>query len=119
MVAKSVAHATSNRSKFIHWPLHCTAGHVAAKVTKTSSYDSTLKRCGIVTGERHKVDGAAKCERTVFERCCTAKNLRVTQRTNIEVFENAFTITLSVAQAIEQKHDAQRLIFCCNAGTAD
>src|SRR5262249_55373560 len=119
MLAKSVAQSETDGPKFIHRPFYCATAYVGAKVTKTSSYDSTLKRRGIVTGKWHKVNGATERERTVLERCCTAKNLRVAQRTNIEVFENGFTITVGIAQAIEQEHDAERLIFRCNTGTAD
>ena len=101
MLTKALARSEANRAKFIELPFNRAAAHVATKEAVTSPFKPDLEWRRIVSGKRHEIDCPAKCQRAVFKRIGAPKDLCVTERGNIKILEDAFTILLVEVQPVE------------------
>ena len=96
MFTKALARSEPNRPKFVELPFNRAAGYVATEEAVTSPFKPDLEWRRIVSGKRHEIDCSAKGQRTIFERIGAPKDFRVTERGDIKILENAFTIPLIV-----------------------
>ena len=66
MLTKTIALSKTNRTELIERTFDSAAAHFASEVTVTSSFEPDLKWRRVVPGERHKINCAAKGQRSVF-----------------------------------------------------